>query len=84
MVIEKGTVKVVWASKNGKKIYSKMFDSPQDAVKFGESKKHFLIFQLVGRKKMEEFEWKLLPYGHSKLYFSLFNKYMKILDKINK
>ena len=82
MIIERGVVKVVWASKNGKKIYSKMFNSSKDAVKFGESKKHFLVFQLVKRKKMEEFEWKLLPYGHSKLYFNLFNKYMKILDKI--
>jgi len=43
MVIEKGTIKVVWLSRNRKKIFSKMFESENEAEKFGRRKKKYYL-----------------------------------------
>ena len=43
MVIEKGTIKVVWLSRNRKKIFSKMFESKNEAEKFGKRKKNYYL-----------------------------------------
>ncbi len=77
MIIEKGTIKVVWASKTGKKIYSKMFEKIKQADKFGRTKKDYIIFQLVKHKRFREFEWKLLPYGEHKIYEKFVHYYYK-------
>lgn len=75
MVIEKGTIKVAWISRAKKKLFSKMFDSLEEAKKFCKNKKIFLIFKLVKHKKMKEFEWKILPYGSSRYYFKILSKF---------
>ena len=83
MVIEDGTIKVVWISKSGIKIYSQMFDSLAKARKFGEKKRDYLIFKLMKHKKMKEFEWKILPYGNADFYINLIKIHRKHgLDKI--
>ncbi len=68
VVIEKGTIKVVWASSDGKHIYSKMFEDLKKAEMFGKKKKEYLIFKLLHHKNMNEFAWVLLPYGKYKIY----------------
>jgi len=68
MVIEKGTIKVVWLSKNRKKIFSKMFESEDEAEKFGKKKRKYLIFKLIKQKRMKEFEWEILHYGMADIY----------------
>lgn len=65
---EKGKVKVVWVEDNPDKIYSKMFDNEEEADKFGSGKNDYVIFSLEKQSHMEEFEWKILPYGRYKLY----------------
>jgi hypothetical protein len=72
--IEKGTIKVAWIGKSNKKLYSKMFNSVEDAMNFSKRKKDFLIFKLLKRKKMVEFEWELLDYGR----FNEFDKLVKL------
>lgn len=81
MTIEKGTIKVVWITKNTKKIYSRMFDVIGKAKKFGESKKNYLIFKLLWHKKFQYFAWELLPYGNYKLYESALKLYQKYKSK---
>ena len=85
MTIEKGTVKVVWVTKNAKKIYSMMFDNAKDAEKFGRTKKDYLIFRLLWHRKFKAFAWALLPYGNYKLYeaaLKLYQKCRKLLEKL--
>ena len=88
MAIEKGTIKVVWITKNTSRIYSKMFGDIKTAVAFGETKKDYVIFRLLWRKKFSEFSWELLPYGKYKLYKAGLNFYHKqkgrgaLLEKI--
>lgn len=65
---EKGKVKVVWVKDDPMRIYSKMFENKKSAVDFGEKKEDYIIFSLIDQKNMEEFSWKLLPYGRYKLY----------------
>ena len=77
MKIENGTIKVVWISRNGKRIFSKMFKTISEAKKFGKKKKDFLIFKLINHKKMQEFEWKLLPYGNGEAYLTLIKFFRK-------
>lgn len=72
-IIEKGTIKVAWSGKSDKKLYSRMFNSIDEAVKFSKNKKYFLIFELMKHKGMEEFEWKILDYGKAKEFFRLLN-----------
>ncbi len=77
MPIEKGTIKVVWITKNTRHIYSKMFDKIEPAKRFGESKKDYLIFRLLWHKRFKEFAWTLLPYGNHKLYERALKFYQK-------
>lgn len=77
MSIEKGTVKVVWVTKNAKNIYSMMFDDTKEAEKFGRTKKDYLIFRLLWRRKFKSFAWALLPYGNYKLYEAALKLYWK-------
>ena len=74
---ESGTIKVVWLEKDADKIYSKMFDTPAEAEKFGKTKKNYVIFSLIDQQNMEEFSWKLLPYGNHQLYIKLIGGYLK-------
>lgn len=83
-VYKKGTIKVVWIT-DGKEIFSKMFDNERSAVNFSKDLKDFLIFELLERKQMEEFTWKLLPYGRHDLYLKLLKLYKsEILSKVIK
>lgn len=75
MKIEKGTIKVVWVAKNKKRIHSKMFESIKQADKFGGTKDDYIIFRLVKRRGMDEFEWEILPYGKHKIYNLILNLY---------
>jgi hypothetical protein len=68
---EKGKVKVVWIEDDPEKIYSRMFDEKKEALKFTQNIEHFIMFSLETQENMEEFEWKLLPYGHYRMYLSL-------------
>jgi len=79
--IEKGTIKVVWITKNIKRIYSRMFDDINDAKNFGESKNNYLIFRLLWHKKFRFFAWELLPHGNYKLYKSALKLYQWYKDK---
>ena len=71
MAIEKGTIKIVWITKDTKKIHSKMFEDIAKARSFGEKKKDYLVFKLLRHKNFNEFSWALLPYGNYKLYYFL-------------
>ena len=73
----KGTIKVVWLERDPLHIYSKMFESIDEADEFGRTKGDYVIFSLVKQAKMEEFAWKLLPYGNYKMYLSVVNGYRK-------
>lgn len=77
MAIEKGTIKVVWITKDTKKIHSKMFDDINMAKDFGEKKKDYLIFRLLKHKNFNEFSWALLPHGNYKLYQNALAFYQK-------
>ena len=77
MIIERGTIKVVWIGKNSKRIYSMMFDEIKSAEKWGKSKKDYLIFKLIKHNKMRSFEWEILPYGNYRQYLSLVKNYNK-------
>lgn len=55
MAIEKGTVKVVWITRNTRKIYSRMFDSVKEAEKFGKTKKDYIISRLLWHKDFRTF-----------------------------
>jgi len=79
--IEKGTIKVVWITKNTKKIYSRMFNDVNKAKKFGELKKNYIVFKLLWHKKFQYFAWELLPYGNYKLYESALKFYQRYKDK---
>ena len=68
---EKGTIKVVWVERDPEKIYSKMFNEELEAEQFGKTKEDYVIFALESQKGMEEFSWKILPYGRHKLYTKL-------------
>ena len=74
---EKGEIKVVWIGTDPKKIYSKMFNELEPAVKFIQQKQDCLIFKLDKQQKMEEFEWTILPYGRHKEYRLAVNLYKK-------
>lgn len=65
---ERGTIKVVWLDKDPERIYSKMFDSVEEATVFTKDLKDFIVFSLVSQEGMETFEWKLLPFGQHSLY----------------
>ncbi|MBI4010377.1 MAG: hypothetical protein HY361_04295 [Candidatus Aenigmarchaeota archaeon] len=79
--IEKGTIKVVWITKDTKKIYSRMFEDVNKANRFGESKKNYLVFKLLWHKKFQFFAWELLPHGNYKLYQSALKFYQKYKDE---
>ena len=81
MVIEKGIIKVVWITKNTKRIYSRMFDGVEAARKFGEYKKHYIIFRLIWHKKYKEYCWEVLPYGNYKTYSTALKIYMRYRNK---
>lgn len=85
---EKGTIKVVWIEHDPDEIYSKMFEDELDAERFAKKKGDYIIFSLVTQKNMEEFSWKILPYGKHKLYKKLIHNYQKyrgsILEKLLK
>jgi len=68
---EKGKVKVVWIESDPEKIYSKMFDSEKEAEKFAKVKVDYIVFALERQRNMEEFSWRILPYGKYKLYLLL-------------
>lgn len=76
-MLEKGTIKVVWITKNVNRIYSRMFSNVEQAEKFGKLKRDYLIFRLVWRKKFQEFSWMLLPCGNYKLYVQALKFYQK-------
>jgi len=77
--IEKGTIKVAWLEKDSDTLYSKMFDDVESAKKFAKDKKDYLIMKLVTQKEMEEFSWKVLPFGKYKLYGLLFKIYRSLV-----
>ena len=77
MAIEKGTIKIVWITKDTKKIHSKMFEDIAKARSFGEKKKDYLVFKLLWHKNFNEFSWALLPYGNYKLYQNALAFYQK-------
>ncbi len=77
MVIEKGTIKVVWITKDTKKIHSKMFEDITKAKNFGEKKEDYLMFRLLKHKNFNEFSWALLPYGNYMLYQNALTFYHK-------
>lgn len=77
--IEKGIIKVVWIEKSNRMLYSKMFDSISEALKFSKNKKMYLISKLIKRKGLE-FRWRVLNYGKAKNLFKII-KYEKSLDK---
>lgn len=77
MAIEKGTIKVVWITKNTRRIYSRMFSNPGEAKIFGEGKRDYLAFRLVRHKGFREFSWTLLPYGKHKLYRNALQFYLR-------
>jgi hypothetical protein len=83
MIYEKGTIKVVWIT-DGEEIYAHMFESEADAVQFAQDKEDYLIFRLLREKNMEEFTWKLLPYGRAGLYKILLAKRNVILNLLGK
>jgi hypothetical protein len=81
-IYEKGTIKIVWIE-DSELIYSKMFESEEDAEKFAHDKKDYLIFKLVTQKNMEDFSWVILPYGRYKIYKLLFDQYKNgLLSKL--
>lgn len=66
---ERGKIKVVWVEQDPQKIYSKMFDTEKAAERFVKGKKEdYIIFALETQSNMEEFSWRILPYGKYKLY----------------
>lgn len=65
---EKGKVKVVWIERDPEKIYSKMFDTEKAAEQFAKTKGDYIIFALEKQRNMEEFCWRILPYGRYVLY----------------
>ncbi len=75
--LEKGKIKVVWASKDGKQLHSKMFDTISDAETFGAAKKDYIMFQLTSQKHMNEFTWNILPYGKHTYYKAFLTAYRK-------
>lgn len=83
MAIEKGTIKVVWVTKNTKRIYSRMFENIELADMFGKTKKDYIIFRLVKQKNMKAFEWEILPYGKYKIYLKILEWYGKLQKCIN-
>ena len=72
---EKGQIKVVWIDDDPEKIYSKMFDTEEKAQKFAGQKKDFVIFSLETQTNMDEFSWKILPYGKYRVYLNLVKGY---------
>lgn len=72
---EKGTIKVVWIEDNIYEIHSQMFDDEKKAAEFAQKKKEYIIFSLIKQKNMEEFSWKILPYGNHKIYLMLLRNY---------
>jgi len=76
-MIEKGTYKVVWISKDTSKIYSKMFENVDHAKVYGKWKKDYLIFRLVKHRNHVEYTWTLMPYGNYKLYEMALKFYTK-------
>ena len=81
-VYEKGTIKAVWIKDDSGRIYSKMFNQVEKARKFAEIKKDYIIFALVKQKNMQDFEWKILPYGKYRLYQLAIRLYRKYGSKI--
>lgn len=77
MPIEKGTIKVVWITKDTSRIYSKMFESEEKADAFGRAKKNYVIFRLNWHKKYKEYCWAILPYGKYRLYQKALGFYNK-------
>jgi len=77
MVVEKGTIKVVWITKNTKRIYSKMFDSVKEAEKFGRKKKDYIISRLLWQKRYKTYAWEILPHGNYKLYLMALRFYQR-------
>src|SRR3989338_5860963 len=75
--LEKGKIKVVWSSTDGKQIYSKMFDTISDAEAFGAKRKDYIMFQLTSQKHMNEFTWAILPYGKHLYYKACLAAYHK-------
>jgi hypothetical protein len=74
---EQGKVKVVWIETDPERIYSKMFENEKAADAFGKKKKNYVIFELVWQANMEEFEWKLKPFGQHKFYRWLLTSFMR-------
>ena len=81
-IYEKGTIKVVWIKDDSGRIFSKMFNEVEKAKKFAESKKDYIIFDLIKQKNMEDFEWDILPYGQHKLYNLAVRLYRKYGSKL--
>lgn len=81
---KQGTVKVVWVEDGLEKISSKMFSSRKEASEFAKNKKDYLIFALEHQNNMEEFCWKLLPYGRHKLYLAVLKTFKRSENSILK
>ena len=79
--IERGTIKVVWITKDSRKLYSRMFDSAKDAEKFGRMKKDYIISKLLWHKGFKTFAWEILPYGNYKLYHMALRFYHRHRNK---
>ena len=78
-IFEKGLIKVAWVEKSNKILYSKMFNSLDEALKFSKNKKDYLIFKLIKQKGLKEFKWEILDYGRSKEFTKLVKYEKKFL-----
>lgn len=81
---EKGTIKIVWVEDNIHEIHSKMFDDEKEAVEFAKSKNEYIIFSLIKQNNMEDFSWRILPYGNYKIYLILLRNYHRYKGNILK
>ena len=63
--------------------YSKMFEDLKKAVKFGKTKKDYIIFRLIKHKNYSDYEWGILENEKYKIYLSLLNIYKKHKKKLD-
>jgi hypothetical protein len=65
---EVGNYKIAYIKENDTVLYSKMFDTIDQAMNFGHSlKTRWLIMKRIGQDG-EDYAWKILPYGASSAY----------------
>jgi hypothetical protein len=80
-VYEPGKVKVVWIGDRSDTIKSRMFETEEEADRFGQEKGDFIVFRLVQQEEMKTFTWEVLPYGQHRLYQKIVDFYKRHHDK---